>query len=385
MDRQKLLIVDDSPQSIKILRHALKDTYDLFSAGDGINALEIARLERPDLILLDVMMPGMDGFKVCQILKKHEELKEIPVLFITSLLDAADEVKGFKVGAADFITKPFSLTVVKQRIKLHLTMKRQKKLLGQKNDILQKEIDEKISELRQKDKTMIAQGRQTAMGEMIGNIAHQWRQPLNALAGLLVNIQQAHQYNELTSDYLDGCVKDGSRLIQKMSATINDFRNFFMPDKQALPFSAQEQINIAVSLVEAAFAMHNISITLEVDNDLMLTGFPNEFSQVLLNLLSNAKDAINDCGGLEGKVTIRLYEHDGCGCVSIGDNGGGINPEVIGRIFEPYFTTKNMGTGIGLYMSKMIIVQSMNGTITAENSDGGAEFVIVIPLKRRLT
>jgi signal transduction histidine kinase len=223
------------------------------------------------------------------------------------------------------------------------------------------------------------------MGEMIGNIAHQWRQPLNALAGLLVNIQQAYQYNELTADYLDDCVKNGGRLIQKMSSTINDFRNFFIPDKQAELFSAHEQINIAVSLVEAAFAMHNISITREVDNDLMLTGLPNEYSQVLLNLLSNAKDAINGCDGLEGKVTIRLYEHDGCGCVAIGDNGGGINPEVIGRIFEPYFTTKKLGTGIGLYMSKMIIEQSMHGTITAENIDGGAEFVIVIPLERSLT
>ena len=380
MDRQKLLIVDDSPQSIKILRHALKDTYDLFSAGDGINALEIASLERPDLILLDVMMPGMDGFKVCQILKKHEELKEIPVLFITSLLDAADEVKGFKVGAADFITKPFSLTVVKQRIKLHLTMKRQKKLLGQKNDILQKEIDEKISELRQKDKTMIAQGRQTAMGEMIGNIAHQWRQPLNALAGLLVNIQQAYQYNELTADYLDGCVKDGGGLIQKMSSTIDDFRNFFMPDKEAVSFSAQNQINQALSLVEAGLKSQNITIHLEAHQDVVLTGFPKEYSQVILNLLSNAGDAVKAKCVLEGLITIRLFKRDGWGCVSIRDNGGGIAVDVIDKIFEPYFSTKKMGTGIGLYMSKMIIERSMNGTIEAHNCDDGAELVVSIPL-----
>ena len=380
MDRQKLLIVDDSPQSIKILRHALKDTYDLFSAGDGINALEIASLERPDLILLDVMMPGMDGFKVCQILKKHEELKEIPVLFITSLLDAADEVKGFKVGAADFITKPFSLTVVKQRIKLHLTMKRQKKLLGQKNDILQKEIDEKISELRQKDKTMIAQGRQTAMGEMIGNIAHQWRQPLNALAGLLVNIQQAYQYNELTADYLDGCVKDGGGLIQKMSSTIDDFRNFFLPDKEAVSFSAQNQINQALSLVEAGLKSQNITIHLEAHQDVVLTGFPKEYSQVILNLLSNAGDAVKAKCVLEGLITIRLFKRDGWGCVSIRDNGGGIAVDVIDKIFEPYFSTKKMGTGIGLYMSKMIIERSMNGTIEAHNCDDGAELVVSIPL-----
>jgi signal transduction histidine kinase len=378
MDRQKLLIVDDSPQSIKILRHALKDSYDLLSAGDGINALEIAGLEHPDLILLDVMMPGMDGFEVCRILKEHEELKEIPVLFLTSLTEAVDEVKGLKLGAVDFITKPFRFPVVKQRIEIHL-LKRQKELLGQKNDFLQKEIDEKISELRQKDKTMILQSRQAAMGEMIGNIAHQWRQPLNALAGLLVNIQQAYQYNELTVDYLDDCVKDGGRLIQKMSATINDFRNFFLPDKEAVLFSAQNQINHALSLVEAGLQNQNITIHLEAHQDVLLTGFPNEYSQVILDLLSNAGEAVKAKCVLEGLITIRLFKRDGWGCVSIRDNGGGIAADVIDKIFEPYFSTKKMGTGIGLYMSKMIIERSMNGTIEAHNSDDGAEFIVSIP------
>jgi signal transduction histidine kinase len=112
----------------------------------------------------------------------------------------------------------------------------------------------------------------------------------------------------------------------------------------------------------------------------MLTGFPHEYSQVLLNLLNNAKDAINSCNRVEGKVIIRLYEHDGFGCVSISDNGGGIGLDVIDKIFEPYFSTKNMGTGIGLYMSKMTLERSMNGTITAENIDGGAEFIVVTPL-----
>ncbi|MEI6703702.1 MAG: CHASE domain-containing protein [Deltaproteobacteria bacterium] len=252
------------------------------------------------------------------------------------------------------------------------------------NSSLQERINEAIAELRQKDQLMISQSRQAAMGEMIGNIAHQWRQPLNALAMVLGNIQLAYQYNDLTAGYLQVTVDNGNRLIQKMSTTINDFRNFFVPDKEMVSFSAREQISHAVALVEAGLASHNITIQLEVDQDIMLTGFPNEYSQVLLNLLSNSREAIKDSGALEGHITIRLYEFDGQGFVSVGDNGGGIADDVIDKVFEPYFSTKQMGTGIGLYMSKMIIERSMNGTIEAHNIEGGAEFVVVTPLERRL-
>ena len=245
---------------------------------------------------------------------------------------------------------------------------------------LQERINNAIAELRQKDQLMISQSRQAAMGEMIGNIAHQWRQPINALAMVLANIQQAFHYNELTDDYLSASVENGNRLIQKMSATINDFRNFFLPDKEKTTFSAREQVNHAVSLVESSFKGQNIFIHPEADHDLELTGFPNEYSQVLLNLLSNSREAIKTSGVVEGHITIRLYKQDGKGCVSVSDNGGGIPAEVIDKIFEPYYSTKEMGTGIGLYMSKMIIERSMNGSITALNSGGGAEFIIVTPL-----
>jgi signal transduction histidine kinase len=252
------------------------------------------------------------------------------------------------------------------------------------NSSLQERIDGTISELRQKDQMMISQSRQAAMGEMIGNIAHQWRQPLNALALLLGNIQMSHHYNELTVDRLAETVANGNSLIQKMSTTINDFRNFFLPDKEVVSFSALDRINHAIALVEAGLTSQNIIIHLEASQDLILTGFPNEYSQVLLNLLTNSRDAIKSSDDLAGRITIRLFERAGQACASISDNGGGIPDDVIDKIFEPYFSTKEMGTGIGLYMSKMIIERSMNGTIEAHNIEGGAEFVVVTPLERRL-
>ncbi|MFZ4855803.1 MAG: CHASE domain-containing protein [Desulfuromonadaceae bacterium] len=248
------------------------------------------------------------------------------------------------------------------------------------NNTLKRRIAEALAELRQKDQLMISQSRQAAMGEMIGNIAHQWRQPLNALAMVLGNIQQAYQYNELTTRYINEAVENGNRLIQKMSTTINDFRDFFLPDKEAVSFSALSQVTHALSLVEAGLKNQNIEIHLEAPQDVMLTGFPNEFSQVILNLLSNAREAVKGKCVLAGIIEIRVFERDGFGCVAISDNGGGIAVDVIDKIFEPYFSTKAMGTGIGLYMSKMIIERSMNGTIEAHNSAGGAVFVVSIPL-----
>ena len=265
----------------------------------------------------------------------------------------------------------------RQRAQEHLAVKQLQ--LEALNNSLQERISEALAELRQRDQMMISQSRQAAMGEMIGNIAHQWRQPLNALAMTLGNITSAYQYNELTAEYLDKSVNNGNRLIQKMSSTINDFRNFFKPDKEAVSFSAREQIHHAVALVETGLTNQNISIHLEAPQDLMLSGFPNEYSQVLLNLLANSRDAIKESGASSGSITIRLYKQDEQGCVAVSDTGGGIPDDVIDKMFEPYFSTKEMGTGIGLYMSKMIIERSMDGTIKAHNKDGGAEFVIAVP------
>ncbi len=247
------------------------------------------------------------------------------------------------------------------------------------NSSLQERVVEALAELRQRDQMMISQSRQAAMGEMIGNIAHQWRQPLNALSMLLANIQMAHLYNEITADFMKSVLDKGNQLIQKMSTTINDFRNFFLPDKEAVSFSANSQINHALSLVGAGLNSQNIQIQLEAECEMQMTGLPNEYSQVILNLLSNAREAIKENNIPEGIIKIRLFEREGFACAAVSDNGGGIPADVIDKIFEPYFSTKEMGTGIGLYMSKMIIERSMNGTIEAHNIDGGAEFVVSIP------
>jgi PAS domain S-box-containing protein len=249
------------------------------------------------------------------------------------------------------------------------------------NETLEYRVALEVTKNIRHELLLIQQSRLAAMGEMIGNIAHQWRQPLNALGLILFNIKDAYQFNTLDATYLDQAVSDGSRLVRKMSTTISDFSNFFRPDKEIIAFSALAQIRESVALVESSFQNSQISIHIDAPHDLNLLGFPNEFSQVLLNLLSNAKESIlAHHRPIAGRVDVVLFEQDGRGCVSVCDNGGGIPPEILEKIFDPYFSTKEKGTGIGLYMSKMIIERNMNGDITARNIAGGAEFIVTAPL-----
>jgi PAS domain S-box-containing protein len=248
------------------------------------------------------------------------------------------------------------------------------------NETLELRVAEEVEKNLRHEHLLIQQSRMAAMGEMIGNIAHQWRQPLNSLGILLFNIKDEYHFNTLDATYLDQAVADGSRIVQKMSTTISDFANFFHPDKEIKIFSALEQVKEAIALVESSFNYSHISILIDAPLDLKLLGFPNEYSQVLLNLLTNAKEAIlAHSQPHAGRVDIALAEQDGHGCVSVCDNGGGIHEEILSRIFDPYFSTKGKGSGIGLYMSKMIIERNMNGSITARNIEEGVEFIVCVP------
>ena len=254
------------------------------------------------------------------------------------------------------------------------------------NETLELRVAQAVEKNMEQERLLIRQNRLAGMGEMVGNIAHQWRQPLNALGLLLFNIKDAYQFNSLDAAFLDQAVADGNRLIQKMSTTISDFSNFFRPDKEISRFSALGQIREAIALVESSFYNSNISIHIHALHDMMLLGYPNEYSQVLLNLLSNAKDAILACNqphpSGSGRVDIVLSSRNVQGIVTVADNGGGIPADILDRIFDPYFSTKQNGSGIGLYMSKMIIERNMSGSITARNIAGGAEFIVASPCVR---
>ncbi|OFZ67311.1 MAG: hypothetical protein A2V79_07630 [Betaproteobacteria bacterium RBG_16_56_24] len=247
------------------------------------------------------------------------------------------------------------------------------------NETLEQRVVEETAKSREKDHMLIQQSRLAAIGEMIGNIAHQWRQPINALTLLLANIKDAYEHNELDKVYLDKSVQDGQAIIQRMSTTIDDFRNFFRPNKEKVFFSVNETVADVLRIMEAAFKNSNITISVQGNESVTAYGFHNEYAQVLINLLANSKEAIQEQKIADGRISIGVFQREGMSVVDVEDNAGGIPPGVLSKIFDPYYTTKEKGTGIGLYMSKVIIENNMGGTIDACNIEGGVRFTIVTP------
>jgi PAS domain S-box-containing protein len=248
---------------------------------------------------------------------------------------------------------------------------------------LKEEVSERlraVEELRRQEQLLIRQGRLAAMGEMIANIAHQWRQPLNTLGLIIQELPVYYRRNLFDQQYLNASVARAMQVINYMSKTIDGFRNFFGPDKEKESFKAAEVLARTVAIVEAAFNELNLRIEVSADPDVVIYGYPNEFSQVILNILVNAKDAILERRVADARVAIRLFRENGKAVVTIADNAGGIREEIMDKIFDPYFTTKgpDKGTGIGLFMSKTIIEKNMNGSLSARNTGEGAEFRIEV-------
>jgi signal transduction histidine kinase len=440
----KILIVDDSPTQAKLLEQVLlAHGYQVLVSKNGVEALQQILAQRPDLVISDILMPEMDGFELCRQVRAATHLADLPIILLTHLNDPADVLHSLEAGADYFVSKPYNNKLLLSRIsdtlqrertsygeeregKLALNYHGQEYLInapkaqivdlllatyelaaeknqellnakqalselnlelelrvGERTAALVAETAERlqaVEELRQKDEIMMQQSRQAALGEMIGNIAHQWRQPLNAVGLLVQDISLCYEYDHFTKEYLDASTKKIMKLIRHMSQTIDDFRNFFTPGKEQVSFDLGKTVSKTLLLVEGSLADKGIRIQLDSEEAQILTGYPNEFSQVLLNILNNAKDAFSGHTVDDPCVKVWVGSQQGRTVVTITDNAGGIPDGIIDRIFEPYFTTKEQGkgTGIGLYMSKKLVEKTMNGSLTVRNTGCGAEFRIEV-------
>ena len=221
-----------------------------------------------------------------------------------------------------------------------------------------------------------------SLGQMLGNIAHQWRQPLTELNLTLFNMKKASStHNEKKVEEL---YKESKDLIFSMSTTIEDFTNFFNPLKEKKSFEIKDAINEALIILRKLIEIENINIKIDIPNNYKILGVSNELSQVIINLIQNAKDAFIQNNTKDKEISISLKEEQNLdkkyAILEIKDNAGGISNENLEKIFEPYFTTKHksQGTGLGLFMSKMIIEKSLDGTLNHKNIDGGSIFCISI-------
>ena len=242
------------------------------------------------------------------------------------------------------------------------------------------EIKHAENELRLRDRTLMQQSRQAALGEMISTIAHHWRQPLNAVGLIIQELAYASENSRLTTDHLKESVDKAMRIILSLSQTLNDFRNFFTPDREMSRFEVNRVIAGTVSFVEESFKQERIAIDVKSSDNPFIEGYQQEYSQVLLNILFNARDVLLEKLNGGARIKVCSFSEEGKAVVTITDNGGGIKTGILERIFEPYFTTKDgcKRTGVGLFMAKSVIENHMGGSLTVRNVDEGAEFRIEV-------
>ncbi|AXX87088.1 PAS domain-containing sensor histidine kinase [Malaciobacter marinus] len=266
---------------------------------------------------------------------------------------------------------------------LEMRVQEQTKQLKELNQTLEQRVKNEIEKNKQKQKILFWQSRMASLGQMLANIAHQWRQPLTELNLALFNVKKSASNQEF--DELEKYYKDSKEIISNMSQTIDDFSNFFNPNKEKEKFNLKNSIDESLNITRKLIQKENINIKKEYI-DLEVFGVSNEFSQVIINFLQNSAHAFNK-KNIENKeiiisikqVTIESQEF---AQVTFSDNARGVDENTLDKIFEPYFTTKHQsnGTGLGLFMSKLIIEKSLNGTMFAKNSNKGLIFTINIPL-----
>ncbi len=245
-------------------------------------------------------------------------------------------------------------------------------------DDLENKIQQEINRRISQEKLLIQQSKLAAMGNMIGNIAHQWRQPLTELNAVLMNIETRYKFNDFDETFIERSVKECNVITSYMSNTISDFQNFFKPSKTKESFYVVEACKKAGAILQSSLKHHSITYQCDFEEDKKVYGYPNEFSQAFLNILSNAKDVLIQRKISKPSIHVTIKMGKKFVLIKVKDNGGGIQKKYFERIFEPYFTTKHakQGTGIGLYMSKTIIEGNMDGILGVYNTKNGACFTI---------
>jgi signal transduction histidine kinase len=419
-DKKFILIVDDSSTNLSVLSQALKTAgYKVRVAVEGESAL--AMLEKcaidptknpfPELILLDVQMPGIDGFETCSRIKSNPATKTIPVIFMTALADAESKIKGLSLGAVDYITKPFEQDEVIARVNIHWRLK-------QLTDNLEQQVTQRTCALQQAQVKVVQQEKLSALGQLVAGVAHEINNPLSFMVS---NIAPAKEYladiTEVLSLYkkhypeppsdiaikiedidLEFVIEDFSHLLDSMklgTERIKDIslslRNFARSDGDiASAIDLQETLDSTLLLLKHRLKDQGCRPAIEVienyDELPLIKCYPGPMSQVFMNLLANAIDAVEEAWEKDQRplnITISTEVLRESAIVRIADNGLGMTDEIQEHLFEPLFTTKAVGkgTGLGLSIAKQIVSDKHGGQLFCKSTVGeGTEFAIELPI-----
>ncbi|MBU3013155.1 response regulator [Poseidonibacter lekithochrous] len=364
--KQSILIVDDSPENIHVIIEVLKKDYIVSVAISGKKALNMLNDGlRPDLILLDVIMPEMDGYTLCEKIKEIKEYMHIPIIFVTVLEKEKDIVKGLELGAVDYVVKPIEPIVLKARVQTHLKLKTYQ--------------DQLIHDLQIKDELILNQSKLAIIGEMFETITDQWKQPLTTISVATSGIKLQKEHKQLTDEILISTLDNITKSVEYLSESVNDFKSFLVMDSKKYRFDIKDIIDKTLLLLKSKFKNSSINIINKVEN-IEITNFQNDLIQILMNILINAKEAFKDTNKNK-EITIESSINKENIILSITDNAGGIEENIFDKIFDKHFTSKsyNEGSGLGLYMSKKIIKEHLNGEIKVSNVKDGASFKIILP------
>ena len=433
-----ILIVDDNPNNLAVISEALIDTgLEIAVATSGENALKQSTYDPPNLILLDIKMSGLDGFVTCEKLKQNPLTHDIPVIFMTALHDPADKIKGFNLGAVDYITKPFQQEEVIARIYLHLKMRNLTKKLEEQNIQLKQftqeleqrvtertaELSESINDLKQAQIQLVQSEKMSALGQLVAGIAHEINNPLTCISGnvdhieeyfhdLLEHLQLYQQYCKhpeievhaakidlefLTEDIpkIIDSAKLGTKRIRDLS---NSLRTFSRADTTYKVLAdIHEGIDSTLMILQHRLKANDtrpaIIIIKQYGNLPLVKCYLGQLNQVFMNIIANAIDALDessqghsfaDIERLPNIITIKTESLDNqTVIIKIKDNGKGIPESVKSKIFDYLFTTKSVGkgTGLGLSISHQIVVEKHGGFLNCESVLGeGTELAIAIPI-----
>ncbi|MEA5523333.1 hybrid sensor histidine kinase/response regulator [Limnoraphis robusta] len=421
LKKTDILVVDDTPANLRLLSNMMTEYgYNVRQAISGKMALTAVKAVKPDLILLDINMPEMNGYQVCEQLKSNEETRRIPIIFLSALDDALDKVKAFQVGGVDYVTKPFQFEEIIVRIQNQLTIQSLQNQLQHQNN----QLKTTLSELQVTQARLVQQEKMVGLMQLVAGIAHEINNPISFISG---NLDPANEYiqdllkliqlyrneypqppqviqkmtEEIDLDFIIsdlpkiiGSMKNGVHRISTIILALRIFSHLDESDIKSV--NLHEGIDSTIILLQHRFKLPNGDCVLKIIKNYgkipKITCYPSQLNQVFLNLLSNAIDAIESkldknpetfknpriwiATRLKDKETVQII---------IKDNGMGILPEVKSRLFDPFFTTKPVGkgSGLGLLTSYQIVVEKHRGKLDFYSAFGeGAEFIVEIPVQQ---